>query len=293
MSEQRYQPVQTQPHLFSPGQQAWEPAPTLPAFPPGNNGGWSAAPTPIMPVYPQFRESQRFQAENARATPPLVLNYMNSVKGLSALENKERSARNLSRESLAAEANRGAYDLTGAREESGAEWHERAGWAVGFLGLLVVVTVVGVFLFAVVGRSEDDGRKVTLPSSISWPTAPPQSSRYAWQPAHAPVAVVESDASTTQRDVQAAASPPLPPQATPGCYGELQALALEEGEGSTTVKTQDVADCKSSCDAADSCHSFSFCPLLDACFLKDQVLDSESPTHEKDNCKSYYKRPCQ
>lgn len=80
-------------------------------------------------------------------------------------------------------------------------------------------------------------------------------------------------------------------EASPWCYGALDAVAQSEGDSVSTLKDASLEDCKSACDGEEDCKSFTFCGGWAQCFMKKQVLTGQESTNSNEDCRSYYKKP--
>lgn len=52
------------------------------------------------------------------------------------------------------------------------------------------------------------------------------------------------------------------------CYGELSAVATEEGDGVGQIETLSLKECQNACTSNDKCQSAAFCPEFQGCYLK-------------------------
>lgn len=78
------------------------------------------------------------------------------------------------------------------------------------------------------------------------------------------------------------------------CYGELDAVAAEEGaEIGDKIETLSLQDCQRSCTGTEECQSFAFCPHFEGCWMKTKMLMGNEPTRDFYDCRTYYKRPCE
>eukprot|EP00931_Biecheleriopsis_adriatica_P051995 TRINITY_DN3019_c0_g1_i4.p1 TRINITY_DN3019_c0_g1~~TRINITY_DN3019_c0_g1_i4.p1 ORF type:complete len:1534 (-),score=241.49 TRINITY_DN3019_c0_g1_i4:118-4719(-) len=77
------------------------------------------------------------------------------------------------------------------------------------------------------------------------------------------------------------------------CYGELSAVAMEEGAGiGDKIETLSLQDCQRSCTDEPQCQSFAFCPHFEGCWLKEKSMSAGEPTKDFFDCKTYFKTPC-
>jgi len=89
-------------------------------------------------------------------------------------------------------------------------------------------------------------------------------------------------------------APPVPvPAPADVCYGELPALAVDEGESiyDYDVYTHSATACQEGCTEVDQCQSISFSPLW-GCFLKTKRFTGGEATRTHADFKTYYKMPC-
>merc|ERR1712187_1023191 len=76
------------------------------------------------------------------------------------------------------------------------------------------------------------------------------------------------------------------------CYGELQALAVDEGEEMGNLyDTKSATACQDACVANDQCRSISFSPTW-GCFLKSKSFTGGEATRSNGDFKTYYKKSC-
>jgi len=73
------------------------------------------------------------------------------------------------------------------------------------------------------------------------------------------------------------------------CYGELPALALEEGTEIGVGSASSRIDCERSCNENPQCKSISFCPSWSGCWLKDRPFTGGEASGPKSDCKTLYK----
>eukprot|EP00930_Biecheleria_cincta_P002754 TRINITY_DN103750_c0_g1_i1.p1 TRINITY_DN103750_c0_g1~~TRINITY_DN103750_c0_g1_i1.p1 ORF type:complete len:591 (+),score=76.80 TRINITY_DN103750_c0_g1_i1:73-1845(+) len=85
---------------------------------------------------------------------------------------------------------------------------------------------------------------------------------------------------------------PSPPQ-TSTCYGELQALAQDEGaQIGSQILTSSSPECKNRCSQSAECKSITFCGGWQGCWLKTKSFNGAEATRSKADCRTYYKRSC-
>lgn len=88
------------------------------------------------------------------------------------------------------------------------------------------------------------------------------------------------------------APPPSPAPAESACFGELPALAADQGKEVGMLHTSSAADCKEACRGNADCQSVSFCPVWHGCWLKSRSMSADEPTTPLEDCKTFYKQPC-
>jgi len=77
------------------------------------------------------------------------------------------------------------------------------------------------------------------------------------------------------------------------CYGELQGVAAEEGNGVGEIKTLSLQECRQACSQNELCKSAAFCPEFEGCYLKDKPIFSENERTQKFyDCQTTYQKPC-
>lgn len=76
------------------------------------------------------------------------------------------------------------------------------------------------------------------------------------------------------------------------CYGELPALAVDEGAEVGKVSTTSAADCKRGCSGSPNCKSMSFCPGWRGCWLKSKAFEGGEASKAKADCKTFFRKPC-
>jgi len=83
------------------------------------------------------------------------------------------------------------------------------------------------------------------------------------------------------------------PTVADDCYGELDGLAIDEGNGvEGDISTTSPERCMARCSAHTNCKSVSFCPQWSGCWLKDRSFSGSEPTREHSECRTLYKRAC-
>jgi len=79
---------------------------------------------------------------------------------------------------------------------------------------------------------------------------------------------------------------------TSTCYGELSAVAADEGAGVGEISTLSLEECKRACTDMEQCQSAAFCPHFEGCWLKDKVFTGVEGTRDFYDCKTIYKTSC-
>ncbi|CAK0867721.1 unnamed protein product, partial [Prorocentrum cordatum] len=114
----------------------------------------------------------------------------------------------------------------------------------------------------------------SAPSAV--PTAAPTSSTGPMAPSAVPTA---SPTSSTGPSAPSAEPTPNYQDFAEECYGELDALTVDEGEGvGDEISTASSAECMAGCSANANCMSFTLCPQLNGCWLKDKSFSGGEPS---------------
>eukprot|EP00931_Biecheleriopsis_adriatica_P042894 TRINITY_DN2447_c0_g1_i3.p1 TRINITY_DN2447_c0_g1~~TRINITY_DN2447_c0_g1_i3.p1 ORF type:complete len:887 (-),score=130.08 TRINITY_DN2447_c0_g1_i3:97-2367(-) len=104
--------------------------------------------------------------------------------------------------------------------------------------------------------------------------------------------VTGSSTSTTGEDVTSITSTTAT-TTSDTCYGELSAVAAEEGAGVGEITTLSLQECQSACSSNARCQSAAFCPEFEGCYLKDKAFTGNEATRDFYDCRTIYKNTCE